>query len=155
MISRFGFSLIARWSGDELPDIFFIHNFVSIWQLSTTMNRLRAIPPRASIVEFSLHKTSRGEVQRQQDMVRTPSESRQRSTSPRKRQRLEDDGMEPNFQEDAFVYLEYQANVCKCTIYIYLKTMHGPINSKYNCSGGQWLGSSIIIFTVDQDSCRY
>ena len=74
------------------------------------MNRLKPIPPRASVMDFALKKTSRGNVE-----VHTPSERREprldtpRSLSPRKRQRTGINVQEHNpFDvDDAYVYLDY------------------------------------------------
>jgi len=72
------------------------------------MSRFRPIPPRAEVVEFSVKKTSRGEVQQQKVLDRTPpSGGGQASTSPRKRQRIEiEDIAETNIPDDAFVYVD-------------------------------------------------
>jgi CxC2 like cysteine cluster associated with KDZ transposases len=75
------------------------------------MRRFQAIPPLAEMVEFSVKKTSRGEVQQQKVMERTlPTRGGQPSISPRKRQRIEHQDMSadtsaPNISEDAFVYV--------------------------------------------------
>ena len=71
--------------------------------------RFRPIPPRAQAVEFSLKKTSRGEVQEQKVIERTlPSGGGQPSTSPRKRQRMEDEEVSATNipEDDAFLYVE-------------------------------------------------
>jgi hypothetical protein len=74
------------------------------------MSRFRPIPPRAAVVEFTMKKTSRGEVQQQREMDRTPPSRGPEghpSMSPRKRQRMEDEGVsETNIQDDAFVYVD-------------------------------------------------
>src|SRR5271154_5692023 len=46
-------------------------NFIVTWD-QANISRFRPIPPRAEVVEFSLKKTSRGEVQQQKVLDRTP-----------------------------------------------------------------------------------
>lgn len=73
------------------------------------MRRFQPIPPLAEAVEFSVKKTSRGEVQHMKVMDRPlPSRSGQPSTSPRKRQRMEHQDMSASniLEEDAFVYVD-------------------------------------------------
>jgi hypothetical protein len=91
--------------------------FIIITSDQVNMRRFQPIPPRAQVVEFSVKKTSRGEVQQVKVMDRTiPSQGGQPSTSPRKRQRIEHQEMStPNIPEDAFVYVdppEGQGHVC-------------------------------------------
>src|SRR5277367_3535826 len=58
-------------------------NFIVTWD-QANMSRFRPIPPHAEVVEFSLKKTSRGEVQQQKVLDRTPpSRGGQPSTSPK------------------------------------------------------------------------
>jgi len=80
------------------------------------MRGFRPIPPRAAVVEFSVKKTARGEVQQQKVMDQTlPSRGGQPSTSPRKRQRMEDEDVSgTNIQEDAFVYVDPQGQGHVC-----------------------------------------
>ena len=103
--------------------IYFIPVICQRWTLST-MNRLKAIPPRASVMDFSLKQTSKGEVQihkasdRPQDPIGIPGLS-----SPRKKQRTAINLEEPNpFEmDDAYVYLDHTASqrgkVCHCPSY--------------------------------------
>jgi hypothetical protein len=74
------------------------------------MNRLKPIPPRASVMDFSLKKTSRGDVQVHKPIERPETQpDTPRSCSPRKRQRtgitLEDHN--PFDEDDAYVYLDH------------------------------------------------
>jgi CxC2 like cysteine cluster associated with KDZ transposases len=72
------------------------------------MRRFQVIPPLAEAVEFSVKKTSRGEVQQMKPLDRTlPFQGGQPSTSPRKRQRIEHQDMPAqDILEDAFVYVD-------------------------------------------------
>ena len=81
------------------------------------MSHFQPIPPCAQVVEFSSKKTSRGEVQTQKVMDRTFSSHRRKpSTSPRKRQRIENEAMSATIiPNEAFVYVDPsqgQGHVC-------------------------------------------
>src|SRR5271156_930417 len=91
-------------------------NFIATWD-QANMSRFRPIPLHAEVVEFSLKKKSRGEVQQQKVLDRTPPyRGGQPSTSPRKRQRIENEDLSGiNIPEDAFVYVDPpqgQGHVC-------------------------------------------
>src|SRR5271155_1478741 len=74
------------------------------------MNRLRPIPDRASIVNFTFKQDSNGRLVQQQPLMVWPEHrsGRGRSTSPRKRQRTAEDYDHPiQTADDAFVYLDH------------------------------------------------
>lgn len=73
------------------------------------MNRLKPIPPRISLVDFSLKKTSRRVVEVHTPLERSaPRGNSSRSSSPKKRQRtgIDSEVHNPFDVDDAFVYLD-------------------------------------------------
>ena len=120
-----------------IPTIFV--RYLSIHSVpSPIMNRLRAIPYRASIVEFTFKQNSNGRLVQQQIPMGRPENISEggRPTSPRKRQRMGADYDYPiQMADDAFVYLDHDIPQHSDSVKISFNLLHFNLLSSGLYSG--------------------
>jgi hypothetical protein len=107
------------------------------------MNRLRPIPDRASLVEFTFKQNSNGRlVQQQTPMVRPEHLLGQGlPTSPRKRQRMGGNYDHPmQTADDAFVYLDHDLPQHSGSVKISFNLLHFNLLSSHSDDSGLYSG---------------
>src|SRR5271156_5480943 len=125
-----------------IPTIFV--RYLSIHSLpSPIMNRLRAIPDRASIVEFTFKQNLNERLVQQQIPMGRPEHVSEggRPTSPRKRQRMGADYDYPiQMADDAFVYLDHDLPQHSGSVKISFNLLHFNLLSSHSDDAGLYSG---------------
>src|SRR5271168_1490263 len=135
-------SISCMLTYSAIPTIFV--RYFSIHSVpSPIMNRLRAIPDRASIVEFTFKQNSNGRLVQQHIPMGRPEHVSEggRPTSPRKRQRMGADYDYPiQMADDAFVYLDHDLPQHSGSVKISFNLLHFNLLSSHSDNAGLYSG---------------